>query len=133
VNRTWAWLYGLGIAPNYLVRLDVVGRKSGRTISFPLVMAVVDGQRYLVSMLGPDVAWLKNLRASGGRALLRHGRRETVRLEEIPVDRRAPVLKAYLQRAPGARAHVPVDRNAPLADFESIAARVPVFRVVGDG
>ena len=32
--------------------------------------------------------------------------------------------------SPGARPHVPVDRRAPLRDFEGIAARYPVFRVV---
>jgi hypothetical protein len=33
-----------------------------------------------------------------------------VRLEEIAVEKRGPVLKAYLQRAPGARPHVAVDK-----------------------
>jgi hypothetical protein len=42
-------------------------------------------------------------------------------------------LKAYLQRAPGARPHIAIDQDAPLREFEKIAARVPVFRVVGDG
>ena len=36
-----------GVASNYLVTLEVTGRKSGRIVSLPLVMAVVDGQRYL--------------------------------------------------------------------------------------
>jgi hypothetical protein len=118
------------MAPNYLVTLQVTGRRSGRPISFPLVMAVVEGDRYLVSMLGPDVAWIRNLRPAHGRALLRHGRTERVRLEEVPVEKRGPVLKAYLKRAPGARPHVPVDKDAPLHEFEGIAARIPVFRVV---
>jgi hypothetical protein len=130
VNGAWAFVYGLGIAPNYLVTLEVVGRKSGRRISFPLVMAVANDERYLVSMFGPGVAWVRNLGAAGGRAVLRHGRTEQVRLEEIDVAKRAPVLKAYLKRAPGARAHVPVDKDAPLEEFEAIAAQIPVFRVV---
>ena len=126
-------MYALGIAPNHLVTLEVVGRRSGRAISFPLVMAVVDGQRYLVSMLGADVAWVRNLRATEGRAVLRHGRIERVRLEELAVDERAPVLKAYVKRAPGARAHVAVDTDAPLEKFEAIAAQIPVFRVLAAG
>lgn len=130
LNRGWATLHALGIAPNYLVTLQVVGRRSGRPISFPLVMAVLDGERYLVSMLGSDVAWVRNLQAAGGQALLRHGRSERVRLEEVAPDQRAPVLKAYLKRAPGARPHVPVDKDAPPHEFEAIAARIPVFRVV---
>jgi hypothetical protein len=133
MNRASAIVHALGIAPNYLVTLEVVGRRSRRAISFPLVMAVVDGERYLVSMLGDDVNWVRNLRAADGHALLRHGRIERVRLEEIPVEKRGTVLKAYLHRAPGARPHVPVDKDAPLEQFEAIAAQVPVFRVLAAG
>lgn len=130
LNRGWAVVHALGIAPNYLVTLQVTGRRSQRPISFPLVMAVVDGDRYLVSMLGADVAWVRNLRAADGHALLHHGRTERVRLEEVAVEKRAAVLKAYLRRAPGARSHVPVDKDAPLEKFEAIASRIPVFHVV---
>jgi len=121
-----------GIAADYLATLQVKGRRSGRAISLPIVLAEVEGQRYLVSMLGENVAWVRNVRAAGGQAVLRHGRRERVRLEEVPPDRRAIVLKAYLQRAPGARPHVPVDKDAPLSEFEKVAAAIPVFRVLGD-
>jgi deazaflavin-dependent oxidoreductase (nitroreductase family) len=130
LNRAWAALHSWGIAPDRLVTLEVVGRRSGRTIAFPLVMVRLDGERYLVSMLGRDVAWVRNVAAAGGRAVLRHGRVERVRLEELAIEKRAPVLKAYLQRAPGARPHVPVARDAPLASFEAIAAEIPAFRVV---
>jgi deazaflavin-dependent oxidoreductase (nitroreductase family) len=130
MNRVSAILHRLGVAPNYLVTLEVVGRRSGRAISFPLVMAVVDGKRYLVSMLGSDVAWVRNLRAANGRAVLRHGRSERVRLEEVPVGQRAPLLKAYLRRAPGARPHIAIDKDAPIEEFAAIAAQVPVFCVL---
>ena len=134
VARVLDWgtgaLYALGVAPNYLVTLEVRGRRSGRTIALPLVMVVVVGERYLVSMLGQNANWVRNVRAAGGDATLRHGRREEVRLEEVVVDRRAPVLKTYLKRAPNARGHVPVPKDAPLAEFERVAPRFPVFRVV---
>jgi deazaflavin-dependent oxidoreductase (nitroreductase family) len=122
-----------GVASNYLVTLEVTGRKSGRIFSLPLVMAIVDGRRYLVSMLGNNVQWVHNVRAAGGKAVLRHGRREEIRLEELPADQRAPILKAYLQRAPGARPHVPVNKDAALSEFEKIAAAIPVFRVLSAG
>ena len=131
-NRGWAWVHALGVAPNLLVTLEVTGRRSGRTISFPLAMVVLDGERYLVSMLGANAQWVKNVHAAGGRARLRHGRTEQVRLEELAVDKRAPVLKAYLQRAPGARPHIPVDKDAPLAEFQAVAGESPVFRVCTD-
>jgi hypothetical protein len=130
LNWLSAVLHSLGIAPNYLVTLEVRGRRSGRMITLPLVMTVVAGERYLVSMLGPQASWVQNVNAAGGNVTLRHGRREGVHLEEVPEIRRAPILKAYLQRAPGARPHIPVDKNAPLTEFERVAARFPVFRIV---
>lgn len=129
LNRAWAAVGSAGVAPG-LVTLEVIGRKSGRRIALPVVMAVVDGQQYLVSMLGNDANWVQNVRAAGGQAVLRSGGRKQVHLEEIPADERAPILRAYLQKAPGARPHVPVKKDAALADFERIAAAFPVFRLV---
>ncbi len=131
-NRVWAALFSWGILPDYLVTLEVTGRKSGRTVSLPMAVTVVNGQRYLVSMLGENVQWVHNVRADGGRAVFhRHGREE-IHLEEVPADQRAPILRAYLQRAPGARPHVPVNKDAPLAEFEKIATAFPVFQVAKD-
>ena len=133
LDRGTAALYALGVAPNYLVTLEVRGRRSGRTIALPLVMVVAGGERYLVSMLGEGANWVRNVRAAGGDAALRHGGREEVRLEELAVDRRAPVLKTYLGRAPNARAHLPISKDAPPAEFERVASRFPVFRVAPRG
>ncbi|HEX7974281.1 MAG TPA: nitroreductase/quinone reductase family protein [Anaerolineales bacterium] len=130
LNRGWAWVHSSGIAPNYLVTLEVTGRRSGRTISFPLAMTVIEGERYLVSMLGEGASWVRNLQAADGYATLRHGRTERVRLVPVAVDQRPRVLKAYLKLAPGARPHIPVDKDAPLEAFAAVAAQFPVFRVV---
>ncbi|SDO78586.1 deazaflavin-dependent oxidoreductase, nitroreductase family [Nakamurella panacisegetis] len=149
VNRYYRWMYRGGrpnwwarplnrldtvlskLFPSRMVTLQVAGRRTGRVISVPLAVADVDGRRYLVSMLGPNVNWVRNVRAAGGRAVLGHGRRRTVvRLEEVDVTERAPILRRYLERAPGARPHIPVDRGAPLSAFERIAADYPVFRIV---
>jgi hypothetical protein len=132
LNRMWAKAASRSAMPNGLVALEVVGRMSRRIISFPLVMVTVDGQRYLASMLGDNTQWVRNVRAAGGKAVLRAGGYEEVQLEEIPAGERAPLLKAYLQAAPGARPHVPVDKDAPLAEFERIAAEFPVFRLASN-
>jgi len=129
LNRASAAVASTGVAPNFLVTLEVAGRTSGRTLSLPVVIAVVEGRRYLVSMLGDDVQWVRNVRASGGRAVLRSGAREEIQLDEVPADQRAPILKAYLHRAPGARPHMPVNKDAALAEFQRIAAVFPVFRI----
>jgi len=54
-------------------------------------------------------------------------------LREVAVEKRGLVLKAYLQRAPGARSHVAVDQDAPLEEVETIAAQIPVFHVRAAG
>jgi deazaflavin-dependent oxidoreductase (nitroreductase family) len=132
LNRVTAAVASSGVTSNYLETLEVTGRKSGRPISLPVVLAVVDGQRYLVSTLGDNVHWVHNVRAAGGRAALRSGGREEIHLEEVPSDQRAPILRAYLKRAPGGRPHVPVNKDAALAEFEKIAAAFPVFRVASN-
>lgn len=129
VNRGYATIASTGVTRNYMETLEVTGRKSWRTVSLPVVVTIVDGERYLVSMLGEQVQWVQNVRAAGGRAVLRSGNREEVHLEEVPAEQRAAILKAYLQRAPGARPHIPVDKDAPLAEFEKVAANFPVFQV----
>jgi hypothetical protein len=133
LNAAQARLAAAGIGPRWLVTVEVTGRRTGRTISFPAVIADYDNGRYLVSMLGEDTSWVRNVRAAGGRAVLRHGGREPVLLREVEVERRAPILRCYLLRAPGARAHVPVDYRAPVEAFEPIAAQYPVFRVTAEG
>src|SRR6476620_1504138 len=55
VNRMWAIAASRKAMSNGLVALEVIGRKSGRIVAFPLVMVTVDGQRYLASMLGDNV------------------------------------------------------------------------------
>jgi hypothetical protein len=130
LNWSWATIVSLGLGGDMYVTLEMRGRKSGKLVSLPLVVGVVDNQRYLVSMLGEDVHWVKNVRAANGKVALKHGRREQVQLEELPVKERAPIIKAYLQRATGARPHIAVDKDAPLADFEKVAANYPVFRVI---
>jgi deazaflavin-dependent oxidoreductase (nitroreductase family) len=128
--RFWARVIMLGLLPKRWVILEVVGRRSGRVVRFPLGMADWDGQWYLVSMLGEQCNWVRNVRAADGRATLRRRRRIACRLIEVPTSERAPIIKRYLQKAPGGRPHIPVDRHAAVAEFQAIAARYPVFRVV---
>ncbi len=132
LNSGQAWLSARGVLPALMVALETRGRRSGRAYMIPLVVAQVGTERYLVSMLGVYADWVRNARASGGAAVLRHRRTENVRLAEVPVSQRAPILKAYLQRAPGARPHFDLSRDAPLAKFEKVAARYPVFRIAAE-
>lgn len=130
LNRIAAIQHSAGtLSPARAVTLEVTGRRTGRQLSFPVVTVEYDGERYLVSMLGEDANWVRNVRAADGRAVVRRRGREQVRLEEVEPAARAPILRRYLAVAPGARPHLPVDQHAPLEEFEQIASQFPVFRI----
>ena len=133
LNGYWSRQYAAGgrLARTRDVQLEVRGRSSGRLIAFPIVLADVDDAWYAVSMLGANAHWVRNVRAADGRAIVRHGTSVPVRLVEVPVSQRAPILKRYLEVAPGARPHIPVDHRDPARAFEPFAAQHPVFRVDG--
>jgi deazaflavin-dependent oxidoreductase (nitroreductase family) len=133
INGALARLAATGIGPAQLVTLEVAGRRTGKTISFPVVVADYQGERYLVSMLGGETNWVRNVHAADGRAMLRRGHRAVVQLDEVEPGRRAAILRRYLECSPGARPHIPVSRGAPVAEFDRIAAQYPVFHVTVPG
>lgn len=105
-------------------------RRSGRATV--VAVADLDGAEFLVSMLGPDVSWVRNVEAAGGSAVLRRrGRDVPVRLEGVPSRERAPILRRYVAVAAGARPHLRLGPTAPLAEFDRIAEAHPVYRVRG--
>ncbi|TDE89718.1 nitroreductase family deazaflavin-dependent oxidoreductase [Occultella glacieicola] len=130
-NRLDARLYALcGLVPRRAAVLEVPGRHSGQVHRVPVAIADLDGDEYLVSMLGPGANWVGNVEATGARATLRRrGRSVRVRLEPVPVAERAPILRRYLAVARGARPHLAVSPEAPLTEFARIAANHPTFRV----
>jgi deazaflavin-dependent oxidoreductase (nitroreductase family) len=100
LNAAQAQLAARGIGPRRVVVLEVIGRRTGKPIRFPVVVADYHGERYLVSMFGDTANWVRNVRAAGGKAVLRHGSREVVRLLDVPPAERAPILRRYLECAP---------------------------------
>ena len=85
-NRFACWWSGLGLPPRFQAALEVHGRTSGRIRSNPVVIATVEGKRYLVSMLGPESDWVKNVEAAQGDAVIRQGRRRRVHLVAVPPE-----------------------------------------------
>lgn len=109
--------------------LRVEGRTSGKAVDVPLVTVRYRGDWYVASMLGGRANWVLNVRAADGHAVFTHGRRRRVRLVEVPVEQRPPILRRYLLVAVGARPHLEVSWRDPLSAFEAVADRYPVFRV----
>ena len=81
LNRLSVLQVGAGLLPARVVTLEVPGRVSGRTVSFPLVAVEQDGATYLVAMLGHRTNWVRNVAANGGRAVLRRRRGGPVDVE----------------------------------------------------
>jgi hypothetical protein len=127
LGRLLGLAFGAGIGPSQAATIVVRGRKTGREISFPIVVVTYEGDRYLVAMLGDKTNWVRNVRADNHVVLVRR-KRENVSLEEF-FGGKAAILRRYLELAPGARPFFPVDRRAPLGDFERIVDEYPVFRV----
>lgn len=139
INSTWSWLASSGVLPEHWpgtpvigpITLETRGRKSGLPRSNMVTWVEYEGGRYLVSMLGNHTAWVGNARAANGEAVIRRGKRTPVRLEEVPVEQRAPIIRDWYKRTASAtRVHIGLDPDASPEDFERIAPRHPVFRIV---
>jgi len=61
--------------------------------------------------------------------VLRHGRREAVRLVDVPAEGRPAILRRYLAIAPGARPHIP-PASTPRTRSCNKCRHTPVFEIV---
>lgn len=127
-----------GLSPANTVALEVRGRRSGQLRRTAVVWVDHEGRRYLVSLAG-ESEWVRNVRAAGGRAVLRHGHPTRVRLVEVSASDRAPVLRAYaghraFSRSPAyiARNYFGVEPDPSVDEITSIAERYPVFVIEPD-
>jgi len=118
-----------GIGPKRMRLLTVQGRKTGKPYATPLTIVEIDGRRWLVAPYG-GAAWVKNVEASG-RAKLSRGRlTEQLAVEPVDAHEGAAVLKAYVRIEPSTRRAFKVEADASLEEFEAIASKHPVFRLV---
>lgn len=138
VVRSWSWLVATGLVPAQWpgepvwgsTTIVVCGRRSGKEHTTIATWIEHEGDRYFVSMSGQDSDWVKNVRAAQGRAELRRGARHPVRLEEVPVARRAEIIHAWYQRTWRAtESRLGIDPHAGLQEFERLAPDHPVFRI----
>lgn len=133
MNGVLGRLASIGLMPGDTVQLQVKGRRSGQMRSVAVTWVEHEGQRYLVAPRG-NTEWARNAKAAGGEAVLKHRKSERVRLEEIPVEQRAPIIKSYLKKtALVTKREFGLEPDAPLEEFEKIAPDHPVFRVVTAG
>jgi deazaflavin-dependent oxidoreductase (nitroreductase family) len=133
MNGALGWLASLGLTPSHMITLEVKGRRSGQPRATVMNIVEYEGARYVVSPRG-EAEWVRNVRAAAGDAVIRHRGRRSVRLEEIPGEHRAPILKKYLsENAMSTKQHFGIDPKADVAEYEAIAGRHPVFRIAEGG
>jgi hypothetical protein len=129
----------LGLTPNYVVRLEVPGRRSGVIRSSFMVLVATGGQRFLVALAG-ESEWVRNVRAAHGHVVLgADGQRYATHLTEVPVAERAEVIWAYIHRpsprgrpmvrAGEARHYFGIEPDATPPEIAAVAENYPVFRV----
>ena len=87
--RLWAAVFTLGLAPKRWVTLEVVGRRSGRCVRFPLGMADWHGGWYLVAMLGEECNWVRE-----------RARRERAGHSSAPAGSRLPTGRGTSEGTP---------------------------------
>ncbi len=125
VGRLASW----GLVPGGTALLQVKGRRSGHTRSTAVTWVDREGQRYLVAPRG-NAEWVRNVKAAGGEAILKHGKSDAVHLEELPVEQRAPIIQAYLKKtARVTKREFGIEPDAPIEEFQRIASDHPVFRI----
>jgi len=115
---------GLAIGSQHL--LSIAGRRTGRIRTTPVSIVTLDGGRYVVAAF-EDAAWVQNARAAEAGDIARSRRHEPVRITELPVEERGPILRAFLEQVPGGVRFFGMDAD-PVA-VASAAARYPVFRL----
>jgi deazaflavin-dependent oxidoreductase (nitroreductase family) len=129
MNSIIGRLASIGLIPRDTVQLEVKGRRSGKPRSNAVTWVECEGQRYLVAPRG-NTEWVRNVKAAGGEAVVKQRKTERVRLEEVPVEQRAPIIKAYNKKLGAVtRREFGLDDDATLEEFERIADRHPVFRI----
>ncbi len=120
---------GIAFGPQYLI--TVPGRKTGRPRTAAIAVVPIAGQRYVVQAY-PKAAWVANVRAAEQVTLSRGRRSSVVKMVELPVAERRPLLRDCIADSPRVGKLFTtsglVDDGSP-DGVAAAADRIAVFRV----
>ncbi|MFE2996739.1 nitroreductase/quinone reductase family protein [Nocardia sp. NPDC059246] len=132
VNTLIVGLQRRGIAFGPMQLLTVRGRRSGQLRTSPIAVIALDSGQYIFQAF-PKAAWVANARAADTVELARGRRSSTVRLVEVPVDERPPLLRQLVTTSPASVGNRFVTTGlAETSTPDGVAAaahRIAVFRV----
>lgn len=124
-------LQRIGVVLGPMQVLTVTGRRTGRPRTVPVAVVTLSGSSY-VFQAHPGAAWVANVRASGAGVLSRGRRSGQVRLVELPVAERRPVLRELADGAASVGKRFATNGLAASPATEDVVAaaeRIAVFRV----
>ena len=131
-NKVVVGLQRVGIAFGPMQLLTVAGRRSGQPRTFPIAVLPLTGGRYIIQAY-PKAAWVANARAADTVTLTRGRRSSIVRLVEVSVEERRPLLREVVAVSPASVGNRYVTTGlADAATPDAVAAaasRIAVFRV----
>ena len=129
-NGLMTRMVGRGKGPKEMRLVTVRGRNSGKEYSTPILVLEQPGGRYWVSSFG-ETNTIRNARMAGHILLSRGDAREAVRLVELPVEDRPPLLRAYLNlnRRRMVQGYFDATRESSDAEFRADALDHTVFRL----
>ena len=129
-NRLMGILVAVGLAPSYMRRLEVRGRKSGRVFSTPVNLLDTGAKLYLIAARG-ETAWARNARAAGQVTLRRGGRAIDYKVRELSLDEKPVILKQFLDKfASQVQRFFPVQAGSPPDAFRDCARTIPAFELI---
>ena len=128
-NKVLMIFLRLGIPIGTQRILTIPGRKTGKLYSTPVALLTVAGIRYICSL--GESSWVKNARVSKAGTLRRGRVQERIMLTELPLEKRAPILREFPHQVRGGVQFfesvlgIPNDPEA----IASAAPQCPVFQV----
>ncbi|MFI7004692.1 nitroreductase/quinone reductase family protein [Nocardia sp. NPDC050175] len=131
-NRLIVALQKVGIAMGPMYLLTATGRHSGRPRTVPVAVWPIAGERYILQAYR-KAAWVANVRAAQSVTLTRGRRSAIVRLIELPVEERRPLLRDHVTNGPPRLARLLVttglvDDPSP-ETIATAAHRIAMFRI----
>ena len=98
-SRVFGVLHTIGIRTGRAHVLTTLGRRTGQPRSAPVGVVLIRGRRYIFQAY-PRAAWVANARAAPTATLANGRHRTTVRLEEVSVEERRPLLLEQVRKEP---------------------------------
>lgn len=130
-NRLFGFLASVGLAPSFIYRLEVRGRKSGKIYSTAVNVMELDGKQFLVAPRG-RTQWVQNAEAAG-EVTLKRGKARKFRLRALEEAEKPKVLKTYLTNYKSAvQQFFPIPPDSGLEAFAEIAAGYPAFELMAE-